>query len=393
MKKRVVIVGAGFAGLGAACVLGKKSEALGIEVVLLDSREQFIFSPRLIDVLQDEQTPADVSFGLEDMAQRFGFTFRRATLKAIDRNRRELLLTPMESVRGSREMSYDILVLAQGAQTNFYGIEGAQENSFPLKSLDDVMRIKQALAKNLQAAQHETDAQQRRSLLSVTVVGGGASGVEALFALQLYAQKILHELHAQDMAQEVSYSLVQAAPQILTGFIPAVVAFAQRELTRMKAQVFLGVPVSCVTKHELCLTDGRSIPSSLTVWTAGLTPIGIEIEPKVDLAKGNWIQTDQYLRVSHDVFVAGDASSFAYERAVVPKNAQTARMMAQSLADNIERSLMGRELKPFHYTSKGVMLLTGLTGALQVKFLTLSGGWVPKVRKIFYDHMFKGMMS
>lgn len=376
--KRIVIVGAGFAGFLTAKNLAKRKDRF-LEIVLLDPKDHFLFAPLLVDVLQGDMQPEDISLSLPEMAKRFGFRFIQASVEGIDRFSKRLTYRQAET---EETLEFDYLVLAQGARTNYYGNSTAEKYALPLKTLKDAARLRSRIEWAVSQALQEADPAKRRTLLSFSVVGAGATGIEALCSIQDIAHLAAQE--KPELVREMQFHLFQAANQILPGFPHRMVQFALAECERRGFLVHCGVPVSQVTEQSISCVDGSCFDSSCILWAAGLAPNMISVDQALPQA-GPWIQVDAFLAVSEGVFAAGDIVSASYEKVVVPKNAQTARLMAAVLSENIYRSLIGRkDLKKFRYFSKGTLLVMGHNGFADFRFFGLPGSWVGKVRKLFY---------
>lgn len=376
--KRIVIIGAGFAGFLTAKELAKKKNSF-LEIILLDPKDHFLFAPLLIDVLQGDMQPEQISLSLPDMAKRFGFRFIQAEVGQIDRSKKTVSYSHAET---TETVAYDYLVLAQGARTNYYGNASAEKHTLPLKTLKDAARLRSRIEWAVDQAIHETDASKRRQLLSFAVVGAGATGIEALCSMQDIACTAAQE--KPELQREMQFHLFQAANQILPGFPQRMVQFALMECQHRGFFVHCGVPVSEVTEQSISCADGSCFDACCILWAAGLAPNAIPVDQELPKT-GPWLQVDACLRISEDVFAAGDIVSAAYEKVVVPKNAQTARLMAKVLAENVFRALSGRmDLKKFRYFSKGTLIVMGQNGFADFRLFGLPGSWVGKVRKLFY---------
>jgi len=378
-EKHIVIVGAGFAGLLTARKLVKRVPA-GTLVTLIDRNDRFLFAPRLIDALaESSRPPSSYSAPLGALCQRDGIRFIQGTVIAVDRRTRSIKL---ES--GTPE-PFDILVLCQGAKINHYGIPGAQEHTCALKTTDDIACIVgeiEALLKK--ATQAPTDAMQR-ALLSFVIIGGGASGIESAFALKERFTELATKL-APTLSKFASFTVIQAAPQILPGFPLRTVEGARRELRANGFTLIEGLPVTQIDEDSVTTADGSKRMSGFVLWAAGVQPNGIAIEPEAFTDTNGGILTDRFLQVEPHVFAAGDVISYQEKNVVIPKNAQTAMLMAERLAENITRSLQGLPPKAFHYTNKGNLLTLGATGYIDIKGFAFKSRLTPLFRDLFYRY-------
>jgi NADH dehydrogenase len=270
-------------------------------------------------------------------------------------------------------ITYDILVLAQGADTQYYGIEGAKEYTLPLKRAEHVTAI------------HEraTSIISKGTPASFMIVGAGAAGVEALFALKSFVNAVCKKIHP-DLADKMSYTLVQAGPEILPGFLPRIIHMTRKEIERHGMRVLTNEAVQSVTRTTVSTTQYKNIPTDLVIWTAGIKPNQLPIEPALHTDGPGWIRVDHNLMAAPDIFAGGDISSYREHNMTIPKNAQTGMTMGEHLAKNVLRHITRTHLTPFHYVSKGNILVIGNTGFLDIKGICIKTRFTHQLREILY---------
>jgi len=383
MPSKIVIVGAGFVGLPAARRL-KKSLGDSANITLIDEKDHFLFTPRLIDALAGDVKEPLIKTDLKLIADANDFTFLRAHVDAIDRKARRVLL--QKSSRGTpTSIPYDILVLSEGARVCYFGIPGSEQHTFCLKRLNDVYGIHQRVHTLVKEALAASTNSQKTALLSFAVIGGGASGVESLIALKKYVGRHC-DAHAPTLRRFLSFSLMEAGPQILNGFPTPIVHGTMDVLRRMGISVSIGEAVSCV--EATCVTIGKRPPkpTALTIWAAGIIPNLIPIQPEVHRdAKGNLV-TDRFLRIEPRIFAAGDATTHTEKNVTVPKNGQTALLMSRSIIDNILRTIRKQTLTPFTYRSLGSILWLGRTGFIHTSPFSIKTRIAVLLRDAFYRY-------
>ncbi len=373
MKKRVLIVGGGFAGLRTARLLANHLED-EIDITLVDRHARFVFSPLLIDGLAGVLKENQYSEHYNAIAKRDGFVFVQAEALDVDRTVKHLHVR-MEN-GDSKALSYDILVLTPGAHIAYYGIEGAEKNTYPLKTLEDISRIHKALK--------ELDA---RKKLALTIVGGGPSGIEALFAVKRYVEK---ELGVEP--KRVAYTLLNAGPDILAGFRPSLVKGSRKAIERQGISILNGDPAISVGVERIKTKSGKEITSDFVLWCAGVQPNDLSVSPDVTRDARRCFETDNALRLAEDVFGGGDAAICYIEVGKpAPRTAQIAMMQAAHLAKNVERLLIGEKPKPFRSDLKGSIITLGDTGYIETPWFAIKTPIAVPLRHLFYRFRFKQM--
>lgn len=373
----IIVIGGGFVGVPTARRLAKA----GHKVTLINPADRFLFTPRLIDALAGVGNPATWTEPLTAIAARDGFTFLQATVTDIDRKTQHV--TCVDSQGGSHKLPYGAVVMSPGAKTNFYNIPGAETHATCLKSLEDVEKIHQKLQASLQLAINDKRPIARERLLSIIVVGAGPSGVESAVAIK---EKLNALCAAEDasLCKLIRVTIIQAAPQILPGFPLRLARKAERILKRSGITVSTHDPVKEVRADGVMTTNLGFLPASMVVWCAGIMPSPLPIRPEVHRDPQGNILVDRSLRVDTHLFAAGDAVLYKENDLIIPKNAQTAMLMASSLATNVHRVMRDRNTKPFHYVSHGTIIWLGRTGILNIKGFIFQSRFVPLLRHIFY---------
>ncbi len=386
MSHHIVIVGGGFAGALAARRL-MEQHLPDTDVLLIDKQADFLFTPRLVDALASHDAHGNGwSAPLHELAARFGFRFLRGTVEHV--NREQKTLTVYTEDLGTKTVPYDTLVLTPGAKACHYRIPGAAEHTYTLKSLDDVKRVHDRINELLRQAQQEEAVATKRRLLSFIVVGAGPSGVEGIFSLLHYVRSWCEKQGAATLFDVATFSLIQAGPQILPGFPPKMVHDLGKELHKHRIRLFVGEAVTEVTNEALTTNLKHTLPASLVLWTAGIQPNRLTVDPEAHCDPSGYLIVDRHLQVESSIFAAGDAILYREHNQVIPRNAQTAILMGQALAENIARSLRHLSLKPFHYRSKGNVLVVGNIGSLDLKWFSLKTRFAPLVRNFFYRFRF-----
>jgi len=344
----VVICGAGFGGLSAISRLTRA----GMRVTLVDGHLYSTFQPLLYQVATGGLNPGDVAYPVGGFARRYGAIFRRGELAAIDTVSRTVKLG------NGLELGYDYLILATGVSAAFYGIKGAAEHSFALYTRTDAL----ALRDHLMAAFERLSVESGD--LSVTVVGGGATGVElAGTAAELRATVLGATFPDVDPAR-VHVRLVEMAPSLLGPFHPKLREYARVQLARRGVDIRLNTRIEEVTATQVLLVGGEAVPSDLTVWAAGVATSAAVVGWGLPQGHGGRILIGPDLRVQGQdrIFAVGDV-------AVDPDNptpqlAQPAIQMGRHAAAQIVRLEGKTATVPFKYHDKGTMATIGRRSAV-----------------------------
>ncbi|MBP9864522.1 FAD-dependent oxidoreductase [Patescibacteria group bacterium] len=366
----ILIIGGGFVGITAARNLQKKFGKTA-RITVVSSSDRFLFTPRLIDVLGSNiDALATYSVAIDTIARRDGFAFLHADVLEIHRDKKEVTCKHLPS--GVQTiLAYDTLVISPGAQTSWFGIPGAQAHSIGLKTMEDVTAIHECIDTLLD----------EKNTINVCVVGAGPTGIEGIFAVRQYIEQ---QQKARATSIPCTYTLIQGAPQILPGFPLQIVKSIVRDCSAQQINVIVNEPVTQITQDYLVTTHHPKIPADLTIWAGGLQPNLIPIVPPVQLNSAGWLMVDHNLSVAPNIFAAGDSTAYLERNVTVPKNAQTAMLMSQTLCENIMRLHHNKPLRPFHYQSKGNILVIGKTGYIDAKLFCIRTTAAPLIRDLLY---------
>jgi NADH:ubiquinone reductase (H+-translocating) len=358
MSKRVLILGGGFAGIGAARAL-KKADA---EVVVVDKHDYHTFQPLLYQVATDLLEPSEVGHPLRDLFhEQPNARVHLDEVTGIDLEKREAQFAEL------KPLTYDYLVLALGAEVNFFGTEGAVEHAFPMYTLSDAVRVKKHVLAKWEAADKDPELA-ADGALHVVVVGGGATGVESAGALaELYRSNFsedypdLHSEHAQ-------ITLVEAAPSLFGMFHENLQEYSKSALEERGVDVVLGDIVEAVEPTRVRLKSGTVLEAHTLIWGAGLQANPIATSLGLELEKGNRIAVDPDLRVPEhpETFAVGDVAWIADSKTdeILPQLGSVALQSGEHAGENVGRLIAGKETKPFRYHDKGTMATIGRGAAV-----------------------------
>ncbi len=352
---KVVIIGAGFGGLKLARKLNNKP---GFEVVLIDKFNYHQFQPLFYQVATAGLDASNISFPLRKVFQKSkNVRIRLAELK-------EVIPAENKVVTDMEEISYDVLVLATGADTNFFGNAELAENAFPMKSTVEALQLRYRLLQNLETALTVTDPGDLQKLMNIVVVGGGPTGVEVSGALAEMKKYILPKEYPELDFGKMHIYLLEGMGKTLAAMSGKSSEQSQKYLEKLGVKVLTNTIVKTYDGNRVLLNDGNTIQTATVIWAAGIkgnVPEGID---KSLITKGNRIITDRHCLVGGhaNIYAIGDLAYMEtpkYPRGH-PQVAPVAMQQAALLADNLVRmERKSNELFEFEYFDKGSMATVG----------------------------------
>jgi NADH dehydrogenase len=356
----VVIIGAGFSGLGAL----RELEHADVRVTLIDRNAFHTFLPLLYQVATNQLTDEQVGFPSHEMVNgKKAAEFVQATINGIDPSTRQVHL------EGKPSISYDYLVFGLGAVVNFFGTPGAVEHAFPLYTMQDALRLKAHIADRLTTAGAD-ESQLAEGALRFVVVGGGATGVEIAGAISELLAAELEKEHRAIPSSAAEVHVYEMAPQLLTPFKPKLRDYAKNALEKRNVSVHLGEGVAGVEPGVVHLKSGDSVKAQTLVWAAGLTANPLVHELGQPLVKGRVAtQPDLSLPDHPEIFVVGDSALNTDSKTgnQLPQLGSVALQAGTCAGENISRLVKGKKTEPFEYKDKGTMAMIG-RGAAIVEF-------------------------
>jgi NADH dehydrogenase len=358
-RPRVLILGGGFAGVGAARAL-KGAE---VDVVLIDQHDYHTFQPLLYQVATGLLEPVAVGHALRDLFQEQpNAAVHQTAVTAIDLDRREVQFAKMAP------LTYDYLVLALGATVNFFGTEGAPEHGFPMYTLADAIRLKEHVVRKWEAADLDPSLIDDGAL-NVVVVGGGPTGVETVGALaELYRSNFSKD-YPEIPQEKARLILVEAGPTVFAMFKPNLRKYTEKALAQRGVEVRTGQSVTSIAPTRVTLKSGEVLDAHTLVWGAGLQGAPIVDALGIELERGKRVPVAPDLSVEGrpEVFAVGDIACITESDEVLPQLGSVALQSGEWAGENIKRRIEGESTKPFEYQDKGTMATIG-RGAAVVQF-------------------------
>lgn len=359
-QKRVVIVGGGFAGL----TLAKKLSSEYFQVVLLDRNNYHQFQPLLYQVATAGLEPSSISFPFRKIFQNRQNVFIRVAEVSKINSEQKYIETNIGNI------SYQYLVIANGAETNYYGNDLLQQHAYSMKSVPEALLLRNTLLQQYEAALITNNENERQSLLNIVVVGGGPTGVELAGALAEMKNTILPKDYPELNISAMKVYLLEAAPRLLNNMDKSSAGKAAEYLHHLGVTIITGASVKQYDGQTAFLNNDQTLKAKCLIWAAGVKGGYIEgIQKEMILPNGR-IKTNQYNRLDEDasIFAIGDIASVAdgkYPKGH-PQVAPVAIQQAKLLAANLKRLVLNEPLKPFHYMDKGSMATVGRNCAVVV---------------------------
>jgi NADH:ubiquinone reductase (H+-translocating) len=361
-RPRVLILGGGFAGVGAA----QKLKKAGADVVLVDRHDYHTFQPLLYQVATALLDPTAVGHSLRDLLSHHDQdVIHQAEVTGIDLDKRTVEFKEIAPI------SYDYLVFGLGAEVNFFGTAGAPDHAFPMYTLPNAVRFKDHLLERWEAADRDPSLIED-GVLNVVVVGGGPTGVETAGAVAELYKGDFDKDYPGVAPEDAKVTLVEAGPELFPMFKPKLREYAVKALTDRGVEVRTGTAVASVDPTRVTLKSGETLKTHTLVWGAGLQGNPLVQSLKLELQRGNRIGVgpDLTLPDHPEVYVVGDLAAItdAKTEQVLPQLGSVALQSGEHAGESIARRIAGEESKPFAYKDKGTMATIG-RGAAVVQFL------------------------
>ena len=354
---QVVIVGAGFAGIACAKELAKHD----IRVAVIDRNNYHQFQPLLYQVATAQLGVGDIARSLRGIfAKDHSVSVKTAAVVSVD------LATHTVTTADGTRFTGEVLVLAPGAQPNFFGTPGAAEHSFPLYSVVGALRLREHTLSLLDAVSRDRSYLDRGAL-NFVVVGAGPTGVETSGALSELVRNIIPHFYRDVPCELAQVHLVDLGHVVLNGFSDRAHAYAADRLEKDGVQIHLGVGVAEIGPDHVRLADGTDLKTRTVVWGGGEMAAPLLTAAGLAQGRGGRIDVNPDLTVPgvDGVYVLGDAANIAGpDGKPFPQLGSVAQQSGGWAAKNIEADLAGKSRKPFHYHDKGIMAMIGRNAAV-----------------------------
>ncbi len=358
-QKRVVIIGAGFAGLTMARKISKSN----FQVVLLDKNNYHQFQPLFYQVAMAGLEPSSIAFPLRKIFQKKKNVFIRVTkVERVDTENNTI-----ETALGS--LKFDYLIIAIGATTNFFGNKDIQDKVIPMKSVSEALYLRNRMLDDYEKAVTTTDFEERQGLIDIVIVGGGPTGVEVAGALAEMKNFIIPKDYHELDHQEIDIYLIQGAPILLKGMSSHASENAERFLKELGVKVITNMRVNGYDGDFVHMADGSKIRTQKVIWAAGITGNKLKGFKEEVFTYGGRFAVNRFNQVAghNNIFAIGDIAYMEEETFPQghPQVAQVAIQQGKNLAKNLQRISKGEEkLEEFFYKDLGSMATIGRNKAV-----------------------------
>ena len=359
-RPKVVILGAGFGGLNAARALDPIAD-----VTLIDRHNFQTFLPLLYQVATAGLAADHVAHPIRSALRKTKVKFRMGSPISIDHKNKSIKLD------SSEVLDFDYLIVALGSATNDFGVKGVAEHALGMKSVNEALLIRSSIMRRFEDLCRFED----ETVLSVSIVGGGPTGVEMAGAIAELVRGPLTS-DQENAARHIKVNLIEAGPRLLPSFHSLLSSKTKKDLEKLGVEVLTSTAVKEVKPTSIILGNGEKISSHITVWAAGVSGEPTIEKLKLPIERGR-VKVEPTLEVTHYpyIFAIGDvAGAKDGEGRLLPMVAPVAMQQAKFVAAQITRKSRGQSLTEFKYRDKGSMATIGRHKAVvEVKALKLSG--------------------
>lgn len=372
-RTKIVVVGAGFAGLQAARRLATRPD---FDITIIERTNHHLFQPLLYQVAMAGLNPSEIASPVRAILKNYpNITSLMGEVETIDREQRCLKMDGGQTI-----VPYDYLVMAVGGRTSYFGKDEWSQHALGLKTLDEALTIRHRILTSFELAEKTDDHKLRRKLMTCVVIGGGPTGVEMAGGLAELTRSVIRWDFRRIRPNEARVILLEGSDRLLGAFSPKLSNYTSQKLQKMGCEVRLNTRVTDIQDGKVCLGD-EVIECGTIIWAAGVGghPLARQLGGECDRA--GRVQITPYLHLPHDerVFCVGDMAALNEtlkdgKTRPLPGVAQVAMQQGYAAANNIISHQLGRQLTIFKYWDKGSMATIGRSSAVaSTRWLDMTG--------------------
>ncbi|TVR69220.1 MAG: NAD(P)/FAD-dependent oxidoreductase [Sphaerobacteraceae bacterium] len=375
-KPRIVVAGAGFAGISTLEELARHIDPDEAEVTLVDQHNYHMFTPLLYQVATGAVDSANLTYPLRRFCTTRGFRFICSKIYGLN---------PLDQVltTAAGQIEYDYLVFGLGSQTNYFGMQEIQDRSFGLKSVSNATDLHRKIVRNFELAATLDDPEERRRLLTFIMVGGGATGIELTGSLHDLVRHNMIKFYPEISNDEARIMLIEASDHVLPGINEKIGKIAVKRFEEIGIEMRLNTRVAGIRDNAVITVDDELIYGDVIVWTAGIKPNPISAGLAVEKYRDGRVIIDEHLRIPAvpNIFALGDAAASIDPETgdTLPPNAAVAVQEGEVTGQNLARLIRGEPLIPFTYQPMGELIALGrLKAAAEIGPVVFSGmvAWI-----------------
>ena len=378
-KKKVVVIGGGFAGLWAV----RRLRHAPVEITLIDRKNHHLFQPLLYQVATAGLAAPSIAAPLRHILRtQRNVSVLMGEVRRIDVEARRVSV-------GDRQLDYDYLLIASGATHAYFGHDDWEKFAPGLKTLDDAFVIRRRILDSFERAEATSSEAEREACLTFAVIGGGPTGVELAGTVAEIARHTLADEFRKIDSRQARVLLIEAGPRVLSTLDESLSRKAGEQLARLGVTVHTGQPVTGIGDGYLTF-GGQRVAARTILWAAGVaaSPLGRQLGAELDRAGRVKVNADLSLPSHPEVFVAGDLASLQVDGKPVPGVAPAAKQMGNCAADNIAARIRGGATTLFRYRDWGALATIGRHSAVaqlpNLKFSGLFAWWFWLLLHIYF---------
>lgn len=360
MKKQIVIIGGGFAGLNFAKTISNNSN---FEITLVDKVNYNFFPPLLYQVATGFLEISSISYPFRKMLSGTKIRFWMGELEEIVSNENKIILN-------NGELQYDYLVIATGTATNYFGMENVKKNAIPMKTLEDALNMRNIMLQRTEMASNSLDIKEQEELMTIVVAGGGPTGVELSGMFAEMSKTIIHKEYPElSHVKNAKIYLVDGGPALLAPMSKNSQKETLKQIKKLGVEVQLNKQVVDYDGQTVSFKDGSTIRTRNLIWAAGVTAMRFKGLSDEMYGRSNRLLVDEFNKIigTENIYAIGDTAFMECDKNFPnghPQVAQPAMQQGKNLAKNLILALANKPQKPFQYNDKGSMAIIGRNKAV-----------------------------